>query len=134
MFERCKIPAAAEKAMRSAVAKKCAEIGEKSMNPTQVRAICDDETRKAAAEYVKAHIETVISAIPLESLVEAAMPGFLEVIKTVAHNYFMKMREGQEFVKGVLDKVKEDSQAMESVILEKFAEAAKPMVDKELAA
>lgn len=134
MFERCKIPAAAEKAMRAAVGKKCAEIGEKSLNPTQVRAICDDETRKAVAEYVKAHVETVMSAIPLQSLVEAALPSFLEVVRTVGHNYFMKMREGQEFVRGVLEAVKADSQALESVILEKFAEAAKPMVGKELAA
>ena len=134
MCERVKIPAAAEKAMRDAVAKKCAELGEKSTNPQQVVAIVNDETRKAAAEYAQQKLDTLLSAIPMEALIEAVTPVIAEVVKTCSHHYFTRSQPGQDKMLALVNRVfdEEAENSLRETVKDKIEEVAEPVLNGRL--
>lgn len=127
--ERIKIGAAGAKALREGVAEKCRALGDKSVNEAAVRAIVDDEIRKATAEFAKAKVETLISALPLGALVAAATPAVESVVKALAQQYFSRTQEGQNWILGLIAKVKEEQEnGLAELVRDRMFRATEPRV------
>jgi len=122
-FEREKIGGAAAAALREGVADKCRALGDKIANPQQIQAVLDDEIRKAAREIAKAKIEALLSALPMEAMIAAAAPAVVEAVKALANQYFSRTQEGQQWILGLIERIKADQGPMfEDVVTGRMAD------------
>lgn len=130
--ERIKISESSAKALRDAVAERVRGLGEKQLNVQQVQAVIDDEARKSAAEYARKNIESIMSALPLESYVAAVMPAVIEEVKARANYYFTRNQQGQQWLLDLIQRVCEDDGPLREAVTEKMTELAEPKVNGRL--
>jgi hypothetical protein len=134
-MERVKLGETGAKALRAGIAAKCKALGEKQVNPAQVQAIVEDETRRASAELAKAKVGELLSAIPLEALVASATPIVAEVVRQCAHHYFTRSQPGQDWLLALIHKVcEEETATVRASVAEVLCETADPVINRVTAA
>jgi len=130
-MERARIGETGAKALRAGIAEKCKALGEKQVNPAQVQAIVEDETRKASVEAVKAMIGEIVASIPPEMLVPALLPGMADAFRTYAHHYFTRSQEGQNWLLGMIHKIcEEETATLRDSVADVLADTADPIISR----